>query len=254
MLPARGEFPQPPDPPDGLGVEPPSAVGLSGKDDRLPGHLVQHHAVAVRAIGDSVERDGLAIQDELELMGQQAPRLARASRGRGRSGRGSRWHWRSDRASDHSQRWRSKRSPVSFAASCDRSIARRRRASGPKRGPLAAMPWPQEPVPVPCRQTSESEDDDREPKHEMEHGRLPCLATRRTAGREPRSIEFGSRSVPTWGSNRILVSRFVSSRILRRRSGSLEKISRRSGSLSPFRRAAFWRWSWHVFERTSRQG
>ena len=70
-LPAGGELPQPPDPPDGLGVEPPSAVGLSGQGDRLPGHLVQHHAVALGAIGDAVERDGLAIQDELELMGQQ---------------------------------------------------------------------------------------------------------------------------------------------------------------------------------------
>ena len=79
-LPAGGEFPQPPDPPDGLGIEPPSAVGLSGQGDRLPGHLVQHHAVAVGAIGDAVERDGLAIQDELELMGQQR-RVSLAHRG-----------------------------------------------------------------------------------------------------------------------------------------------------------------------------
>ena len=86
-LAARGEPPQPPDPPDGLGVEPPSAVGLSGQGDRLPGHLVQHHAVAVGAIGDAVERDGLAIQDELELVGQQGrvPLAHRRGRGRFRS-------------------------------------------------------------------------------------------------------------------------------------------------------------------------
>ena len=71
VLAVRGEPPEPADPPHGLGVEPPVAVGLASQGDRLPGHLVQHHPVALGVIGDAVKRDRLAIQDELELVGQQ---------------------------------------------------------------------------------------------------------------------------------------------------------------------------------------
>ncbi len=42
------------DPPEGPGIEPPTAVGLSGQGDRLPGHLGKHHAVAFGAIRDAI--------------------------------------------------------------------------------------------------------------------------------------------------------------------------------------------------------
>ena len=138
---------------------------------------------AVGAIGDAVERDGLAIQDELELMGQQR-RVSLAHRGveglqveaiDGVGDQVGREIIAGDGEVEGLQRLARRRAVVPsrdvvglpargggrwsrFLA--DGSLSRRRR-------------------------TSESEDDERKPKPEMQHGGLPCLMTRRKPGVSP---------------------------------------------------------------------